>query len=101
LRYLTEYRVLVAVHPSAGILREARAAAEWAGATMVVVTTDAAGVPPGLPASALVVAAEEDGGDVDGIGARLGAYAAAVDRGDAPDAAVAALAGPAEPERPS
>ena len=85
LRYLTDFEVLVAVHPSSELLAEAVSAAGWAGARLVVVVEPEGDVPAGVPAEALVVAAAVD--DVDGVGARIGRYAAALSRGD--DAAAA------------
>lgn len=85
LRYLTDFEVLVAVHASADLLAEAMAAASWSGARLVVVVETETEVPAGLPADALVVAAAAD--DAEGVGARIGRYAAALSRGD--DAAAA------------
>lgn len=85
LRYLTDFEVLVAVHPSSELLAEAVSAAGWAGARLVVVLEPAGDVPAGVPADALVVAAAAD--DAEGVGARIGRYAAALSRGD--DAATA------------
>jgi hypothetical protein len=85
LRYLTDFGVLVAVHPSSELLTEAISAAGWASARLVVVLESEGDVPDGMPADALVVAAGAD--DADGVGARIGRYAAALSRGD--DAAAA------------
>ncbi len=85
LRYLTDFEVLVAVHASADLLAEAVSAASWSGARLVVVVEPETDVPAGLPADALVVAAAAD--DAEGVGARIGRYAAALSRGD--DAAAA------------
>jgi hypothetical protein len=85
LRYLTDFGVLVAVHPSPELLAEAVSAAGWAGARLVVVLEPDGDVPAGVPADALVVAARAD--DAEGVGARIGRYAAALSRGD--DAAAA------------
>ena len=85
LRYLTDFEVLVAVHPSPDLLAEAVAAAGWGGARVVVVVEPDADVPPAVPADALVVAAASD--DAEGVGSRVGRYAAALSRGD--DAAAA------------
>lgn len=101
LRYLTDFRVLVAVHPTPAALGVAVAAAEFAGAHVVAVTEDADEPPAGLPASALLVAIEDATADSDGIAGRIGAYAAAVDRGEAPDAAFATLREPAGDELPT
>ncbi len=85
LRYLTDFGVLVAVHPTAELLAEAVSAAGWAGARVVVVLEPGGDVPAGIPADALVVAAASD--DAEGVGERIGRYAAALSRGD--DAAAA------------
>ena len=85
LRYLTDFQVLVAVHPSSDLLAEAVSAAGWASARLVVVLESEGDVPDGMPADALVVAAAAD--DAEGVGARIGRYAAALSRGD--DAAAA------------
>ena len=85
LRYLTDFEVLVAVHASPELLAEAVSAASWSGARLVVVVEQETEVPAGLPADALVVAAAAD--DAEGVGARIGRYAAALSRGD--DAAAA------------
>jgi hypothetical protein len=85
LRYLTDFEVLVAVHASPDLLAEAITAAGWAGARLIVVVAEETDVPPGMPSDALVVAAATD--DAEGVGARIGRYAAALSRGD--DAAAA------------
>ena len=85
LRYLTNFEVLVAVHPSAEVLAEAVSAARWTGARLVVVVEPDADAPAGPPADALVVAAATD--DSEGVGVRIGRYAAALSRGDDASAA--------------
>jgi hypothetical protein len=85
LRYLTDFEVLVAVHAPPDLLAEAVSAAGWTGARLVVVVEPDTDVPSGVPADALVVAAAAD--DADGVGSRIGRYAAALSRGD--DAAAA------------
>jgi hypothetical protein len=85
LEYLTEFEVLVAVHASPELLAEAVSAARYSGARLVVVVPEASDVPLGVPADALVVAAAAD--DAEGVGSRIGRYAAALSRGD--DAAAA------------
>jgi sugar/nucleoside kinase (ribokinase family) len=85
LRYLTDFDVLVVVHAAPDVLLEAVAAAGWSSAHLVVVTEPDADVPSGVPTDALVVAAAAD--DAEGVGARIGRYAAALARGD--DAAAA------------
>jgi sugar/nucleoside kinase (ribokinase family) len=95
LRYLPEYRVVIAVHPSPAVLAETVAAARWAGAHLVVALDPAMDgpAPADLPADALVLAVA---GDAVGLGDALGRYAAAVDRGDDPAAAFAATLGAVE-----
>jgi hypothetical protein len=85
LQYLTEFEVLVAVHASPELLAEAISAARYSGARLVVVVRQESDVPSGVPADALVVAAAAD--DAEGVGPRIGRYAAALSRGD--DAAAA------------
>jgi len=85
LEYLTEFEVLVAVHASPELLAEAVSAARYSGARLVVVVPEESDVPSGVPADALVVAAAAD--DAEGVGPRIGRYAAALSRGD--DAAAA------------
>jgi hypothetical protein len=85
LEYLTEFEVLVAVHASPELLAEAISAARYSGARLVVVVPPESDVPSGVPADALVVAAAAD--DAEGVGPRIGRYAAALSRGD--DAAAA------------
>ena len=100
LRYLVDFRVLVAVHPpDAGVLEEVTAAAGYAGAHLVVVADPAAALPGEVPPDALVVTATDD---AEGVGEVLGRYAAAVDSGQEPAAAFAATAPPdrAEPVEP-
>lgn len=93
LRYLSDYRVLVVVHPADdGILREAAAATEWASAHLVVVTAPGAPAPMGLPADTVVVAAPRD---AEGVASLLGRYAAAFDGGEDPATAFRATFGAA------
>lgn len=90
LRYLTEFRVVVVVHPSSeAVVTEVAAAADWAGAHVVALL--APGDPPaaGLPPEALVLEVMSSG-DED-VGGLVGHYAAAIDRGDPPADAFAAL----------
>jgi sugar/nucleoside kinase (ribokinase family) len=89
LRYLSDYRVIVLMHPSdQAILREASAAAGWAGAHLIVVTLPSSDPVGELPAGALAITADED---TEGVAALLGRYAAAVDRREDPRTAYAAL----------
>ena len=75
-----DFEVLVAVHPTPDLLAEAVAAAAWAGARLVLVVEPEADVPAGVPSDALVVSAAAD--DAEGVGGRIGRYAAALSRGD-------------------
>jgi hypothetical protein len=85
LRYLTDFGVIVVVHPSApAIVSEAVAAAGWSGAHVVVVATPGDPRPDELPADALVVEAPAEADDAGGVGDLLGRYAAAVDGGSGP-----------------
>ncbi len=83
LRYLTDYRVIVVVHPGTpALLAEATAAAGWGGAHLVVVVGTGDEMPAGLPDDARVLAAYPILDDPDGLGERLGRYVAAVDGGE-------------------
>ena len=95
LRYLADYRIIVAAHPSPAVLTEATAAAAWAGAHLVVIVDPATdGAPPAeLPADALVLAVD---GGATALGDAIGRYAAAVDAGSAPAEAFAATLGAGE-----
>ena len=97
LRYLTDYRVVVVVHPATpALLAEAASASGWGGAHLVVVVGVGDETPPGLPDDALVIAADPEVDDADGLGERLGRYVAAVDRGDATREAFLLLVAAAE-----
>jgi hypothetical protein len=90
LRYLTDFRVAVVVHPpSDGILAEVVGAASWAGAHVVALLVPddppAAILPPDSLVVAVLPSAAED------VGGLIGHYAAAVDLGGLPDDAFAAL----------
>jgi len=91
LRYLSDFRVIVLMHPSdPAIFREASEAAGWAGAHLVVVTVPTSDPVGDVPDGALAISADED---TEGVATLLGRYAAAVDRGEEPAAAYAALTG--------
>jgi len=82
LRYLSDYRVIVVVHPAEeGIVHEVVAASDWASAHLVVVTPVGAPTPDGLPDGTVLLAAEAD---ADSVATLIGRYAAAVDGGDEP-----------------
>lgn len=90
LRYLTEFRVVVVVHPpSDGILTEAASAASWAGAHVVALLMPDDPPAATLPPDALVVSVMPSGAE--DVGGLIGHYVAAVDRGGAPADAFAAL----------
>ncbi len=91
LQYLADYRVVIAVHPTTAIASEAAAASAWAGAHLILVNLPGAEVTPDLAPTALVLEVSAELGVDSAIGARLGSYAAAVDRGDAPDRAYVTL----------
>lgn len=91
LRYLTEYRVVVAVHPSAEVAGEAIVAADWARAHAVVVTRPDEPIPATVPPGTLVLEADAAPGAAQGLATRLGAYVAAIDGGMAPAKAYASL----------
>jgi hypothetical protein len=88
LRYLPDYRVLVIAEPLAeASLRVATAAAAWNGAALVVIVpTGGAASPPGDDAT--VIEAPPDDPD-DAFAGIVGAYAAAIDRGEEPKEAFA------------
>ncbi len=89
LRYLPEIAVIVAVHPPADVLVEAVAAAGWADTSLVIVLPEGAEPPTGLPHDAVTLAARD--ADESGVGAAIGRYSAAVDRGERAAAAYDAL----------
>lgn len=97
LRYLSDYRVIVVVHPTDAVLPEVIAAADYAGAHLVVVAEPDATAPEASPAAALLVEASDNAA---GFGDLLGRYAAAVDRGEAPATAFAMLSGVASSGQP-
>lgn len=98
LRYLADYRVIVAVHPTdPGVLAEVTSAAGYAAAHQIVVTDPQAPSPEAPSADALVIAATNDAA---GVADLLGRYAAAVDRGEDPATVFAMLAGAASIGQP-
>ncbi|MGK2850171.1 MAG: hypothetical protein ACSLFN_04580 [Candidatus Limnocylindrales bacterium] len=89
LRYLSDYGVVVAVHPAdAGVLAEVIAAAGYASAHLVVVTDPDVADTESPPADALVIAAAAG---ATGVADLLGRYAAAVDAGEDPATAFASV----------
>ncbi len=89
LRYLADFRVVVAIHAGSDVLAEVVAAAGWADTQLIVLVEPGSDAPASLPRNALVLAASSD--DVDGVAREIGRYAAAVDRGEEPAVAYAAL----------
>jgi hypothetical protein len=92
LRYLPEIAVIVAVYLAPDVLGEAIAAAGWADTSLVVVVPEGHEPPADLPNNAVTLAAAD--ADESGVGAAIGRYAAALDRGDPADAAYDALVAP-------
>lgn len=93
LRYLSDYRVIIAVYPAdAGVLAEVTSAAGYASAHLVIVTDPGAAPLDEIPPGALVVAAASD---ATGVAELLGRYAASVDAGEDPAAAFDVLSGAA------
>lgn len=88
LQYLPDYRVLVVADPlPAASLEVVLAASRWSGAALVVLVPTGA-EPPMLESEATVLEAPD--GDPDGaFAAIVGAYAAALDRGEEPAEAFA------------
>jgi sugar/nucleoside kinase (ribokinase family) len=88
LRYLPDYRVLVIAEPlTEASLRVATAAAAWNGAALVVIVSGGA-APPKPDDDATVIEAPPDDSD-DAFAGIVGAYAAAIDRGEEPKEAFA------------
>ena len=87
LRYLTDFGVVVVADPvSTGVFQVVTAAAAWTGARMIVVVPAGQAEPAELPPDAIVFEAPDV--DLDGAFAALvGAFAAALDDGEDPDAA--------------
>lgn len=92
LRYLTDYRVIVVAEPmSEASLAVIARAATWASAALVVLAPPGSTPPPDLPVDATLF--ESPPSDPDGTFAGIvGAYAAAIDGGQSPQAAFAAVA---------
>ncbi len=85
LRYLPEIAVIVAVHLPPDVLAEAAAAAGWAETSLLVIVPADDTPLDGLPERAVTLAAADD--DESAVGAAIGRYAAALDRGEPADAA--------------
>jgi ribokinase len=98
IRYLDPSGVLVITDEvSLDTLAAAVEVGRFAGTRLVVLlapgTRRGGALPAGLPADATVLAAPDDGAEPGAFEALVGAYAAALDRGIAPEAAFAAAAG--------
>lgn len=89
LRYLPEIAVIVAVHLPDDVLAEAVAAAGWAETSLIVVVPSEEAAPADVPPGAVTLAAAD--ADESGVGAAIGRYAAALDRGAPADDAYEAL----------
>jgi sugar/nucleoside kinase (ribokinase family) len=88
LRYLPDYRVLVIAEPLAeASLRVATAAAAWNGAALVVIVPR--GGTPQLPGDDTTVIEAPPADPDDAFAGIVGAYAAAIDRGEEPKEAFA------------
>lgn len=85
LRYLPEIAVIVAIHLPPDVLAEAAAAAGWAETSLLVIVPTDDTPPDGLPERAVTLAAADE--DESAVGAAIGRYAAALDRGEPADAA--------------
>lgn len=96
LRYLSDIRVIVAIHPPAAVRDVVVEAAGWSSAHLVLVVEPGTDLPSPAPAEALVVEATRADA-ASAIGEALGRYAAAIDRGDAPASAYAAFVAAARP----
>jgi sugar/nucleoside kinase (ribokinase family) len=91
LRYLSDYRVIVVAHArDRAVLDEAVEAAGWSGGHLVVITSPGLEGDLAVPEEVIAVAAEPD---AEGVAARVGRYATAIDAGDDRGTAYAALTG--------
>ena len=92
LRYLASYDVIVLTDDIASdVVPVVSEAAEFGGAHLVVLVGEGAAAPVGLPSGAVVLEAPAD--DPDGGSHLVGAYAAALDAGEAPADAFATARG--------
>jgi sugar/nucleoside kinase (ribokinase family) len=88
LRYLPDYRVLVVAEPLAdATLAVALAAASWNGAATVVIVPAGSPQPAGAEGATVIEAPADDPDDA--FAGIVGAYAAAIDRGEEPAEAFA------------
>ncbi len=90
LRYLPDYRVLVIADPiPAESLEIVLAASRWSGAALVVLVKHGAEAPALIPEATVLEA--PDGDPDDAFAGVVGAYAAALDRGEEPAEAFATV----------
>ena len=88
LRYLSDYRVLVVADPLAEpSLRVALAAASWTGAALVVIVPNGTTQPLAADDATVIEGPPDDPDDA--FAGVVGAYAAAIDRGEEPAEAFA------------
>lgn len=81
LRYLSDVRVIVAIHAADSVRDVVVDAAGWSGAHLILVVEPGAALAATIPGEALVVEADRDD-RASAVGDALGRYAAAIDRGD-------------------
>ncbi len=89
LRYLTELGVVVVTDPRPELAAVAAAAAGWHGARLVVLLPDDAAAPPEVPHDAITLGVPLWAPD-SAAGPLVGRFAARLDRGEAPEAALRA-----------
>ena len=90
LRYLPDYRVLVIADPiPAESLDVVLAASKWSGAALVVLIKRGSKPPVLTPEATVLEAPDDDGPPGDAFAGVVGAYAAALDRGEEPAEAFA------------
>lgn len=97
LRYLASPAVIVLAEPGSAeqLAATAADAAGWSGAALVIVVAAGSSSPEGLPPGAAVFEAPTDDPD-DAFAGWIARYVVALDRGDPPDAAFAAVIGDAD-----
>jgi hypothetical protein len=88
LRYLPDYRVLVVADPlSKGALDVVLAASRWSGAALILLVPTGSEAPVDVPEATILEAPDGQSGDA--FASVVGAYAAALDRGEEPAEAFA------------
>ena len=90
LRYITDFDVVVAVHVGREVLLEVAEASGWASAHLVVVGRSGDDAPASIPGDSLVIVDDSDDGE-SAVGAAIGRYAAAVERGEDPKTAYGSI----------